>query len=69
MAGKKVEILAPETDAEMFHAKDRAGIESLTQPFHYRGQVFGVGDTVESVKRAMEKWERALKLTKEGELR
>lgn len=66
LAGKKVEILKPETDAEMKTAPDHAGIESLTAPYHYRGQVFGVGDHVDSVKRAIERWERILE---EGEIR
>lgn len=66
MANKKIEILPPETDAEMHTAPDHAGIESLTAPFHYRGQIFGIGDNVESVKRTIARWERVMK---EGEMR
>jgi len=58
---KGVEISTPETDEEMFSAPDRAGIESLTKPYHYRGQVFGVGDHVESVKRNIAKQEARLR--------
>jgi hypothetical protein len=62
-AGKpsKVQIKAPETDEVMYSAPDHAGIESLTKPFTYRGQRFGVGDHVDSVKRAIERREKQLK--------
>ena len=54
---KKVEITAPETDPEMYTAKDHLGVESLTKPFTYRGMRFGIGDHVEDVKRQMNKRE------------
>ncbi len=58
---KAVEISTPEIDEEMFFAPDHAGVDALTKPYHYRGQVFGVGDTVPSVKASIKRWEHILK--------
>jgi hypothetical protein len=51
---------APDTDPVMYYAKNHVGIDALTRPYHYRGQIFGPGDQVESVKRAIQRWERIL---------
>ena len=57
---KGVEVLPPETDAEMHTAPDRTGKESLTAPYNHRGHVFAIGDHVEDVKHVIAKREAEL---------